>query len=44
MADLMVFCRNRRDLPIMAQAAIAHAHFESIHPFAPTATAGSGGP
>lgn len=32
MADLMVFC-NRKDIPIMAQAAIAHAQFESIHPF-----------
>lgn len=32
MEDLMIFC-NRRDVPIMAQAAIAHAHFESIHPF-----------
>jgi Fic family protein len=32
MDDLMVFC-NRDDVPIMAQAAIAHAHFESIHPF-----------
>ncbi|MFE4228709.1 Fic family protein [Arthrobacter sp. NPDC056886] len=32
MEDLMAFC-NRRDVPIMAQAAIAHAHFESIHPF-----------
>ena len=32
MDDLMVFC-NRRDIPIMAPAAIAHAQFESIHPF-----------
>lgn len=32
MADLMAFC-NRTDVPIMAQAAIAHAQFESIHPF-----------
>lgn len=32
MDDLMVYC-NRRDVPIMAQAAIAHAQFESIHPF-----------
>lgn len=32
MEDLMLFC-NRRDVPIMAQAAIAHAQFESIHPF-----------
>jgi Fic family protein len=30
--DLIVFA-NRRDLPILAQAAIAHAQFESIHPF-----------
>jgi Fic family protein len=32
MDDLMAFCA-RLDVPIMAQAAIAHAHFESIHPF-----------
>ncbi|HEX9087288.1 MAG TPA: Fic family protein [Arthrobacter sp.] len=32
MEDLFVFC-NRTDVPIMAQAAIAHAQFESIHPF-----------
>ena len=31
MADLTVFC-NRKDLPIMAQAAIAHAQVQSIHP------------
>ncbi|WP_067565277.1 Fic family protein [Nocardia acidivorans] len=31
-ADLLVFV-NRDDLPILAQAAIAHAQFESIHPF-----------
>jgi len=31
--DLLVFA-NRTDLPIVAQAAIAHAQFESIHPFA----------
>lgn len=30
--DLLVFA-NRTDLPIVAQAAIAHAQFESIHPF-----------
>ncbi|MCX4099023.1 Fic family protein [Nocardia sp. alder85J] len=30
--DLLVFV-NRTDLPILAQAAIAHAQFESIHPF-----------
>lgn len=32
MADLVEFA-NRTDLPILAQAAIAHAQFESIHPF-----------
>ncbi|MCM0615921.1 Fic family protein [Paenarthrobacter sp. TYUT067] len=32
MDDLMAFCA-RKDIPIVAQAAIAHAHFESIHPF-----------
>ncbi|TQC39973.1 Fic family protein [Rhodococcus sp. WS4] len=32
MADLLVFA-NRTELPILAQAAIAHAQFESIHPF-----------
>ncbi len=32
MADLLVFA-NRADLPILAQAAIAHAQFLSIHPF-----------
>ncbi|MEV0354667.1 Fic family protein [Nocardia sp. NPDC050697] len=32
MADLLTFA-NRTDLPILAQAAIAHAQFESIHPF-----------
>lgn len=32
MDDLMAFCA-RLDVPIMAQAAIAHAQFESIHPF-----------
>lgn len=32
MDDLIAFCA-RLDVPIMAQAAIAHAHFESIHPF-----------
>ncbi len=30
--DLLTFV-NRTDLPILAQAAIAHAQFESIHPF-----------
>ena len=32
MEDLLVFT-GRTDLPILAQAAIAHAQFESIHPF-----------
>jgi Fic family protein len=32
MEDLLVFA-NRTDLPIVAQAAIAHAQFLSIHPF-----------
>ncbi|OOL32424.1 filamentation induced by cAMP protein fic [Rhodococcus rhodochrous] len=32
MADLLAFAA-RTDLPILAQAAIAHAQFESIHPF-----------
>lgn len=31
--DLCAFC-NRDDLPAVAQAAIAHAQFETIHPFA----------
>ncbi|WP_434619781.1 Fic family protein [Arthrobacter sp. A5] len=31
-ADPMLFC-NRPDVPIMAQAAIGDAQFESIHPF-----------
>jgi Fic family protein len=30
--DLLVFA-NRTDLPVLAQAAIVHAQFESIHPF-----------
>ncbi|MGX1806485.1 Fic family protein [Nocardia sp. NPDC055321] len=30
--DLLIFA-NRDDLPILAQAALAHAQFESIHPF-----------
>ena len=33
MADLMAFIR-RDDLPVLAQAALAHAQFETIHPFA----------
>ena len=33
MADLLRFI-NRDDLPIIAQCAIAHAQFETIHPFA----------
>lgn len=32
MDDLLAFAQ-RTDLPILAQAAIAHAQFESIHPF-----------
>lgn len=32
MRDLLEFC-NRDDLPTVAQAAIAHAQFETIHPF-----------
>lgn len=32
MADLVAFV-NRDDVPVLAQAAIAHAQFESIHPF-----------
>lgn len=32
MDDLMAFM-NREDLPAVAQAAIAHAQFETIHPF-----------
>lgn len=32
MEDLIAFV-NRTDLPILAQAALAHAQFESIHPF-----------
>lgn len=32
MGDLLTFA-NRTNLPIVAQAAIAHAQFESIHPF-----------
>jgi Fic family protein len=32
LADLVSFS-NRGDLPVLAQAAIAHAQFESIHPF-----------
>ena len=32
MTDLLVFA-NRYDVPVLAQAAIVHAQFESIHPF-----------
>ncbi|PRA14150.1 cell filamentation protein Fic [Arthrobacter sp. MYb211] len=32
MEDLMVYAR-RTDVPTMAQAAIAHAQFETVHPF-----------
>jgi len=33
LADLVMFM-NRQDLPITFQAAVAHAQFETIHPFA----------
>jgi len=33
MADLVRFTR-RHDLPLLSQAAVAHAQFETIHPFA----------
>lgn len=33
LADLLKFA-NRDDVPVIAQAAITHAQFESIHPFA----------
>jgi Fic family protein len=33
MSDLHHFC-ERKDLPALAQAAIAHAQFETIHPYA----------
>lgn len=33
MKDLMIFL-NREDLPVLAQAALGHAQFETIHPFA----------
>ena len=32
MDDLVSFM-NRNDIPVLVQAAIAHAHFETIHPF-----------
>lgn len=32
LADLLEFS-NRDDVPVLAQAAVAHAQFESIHPF-----------
>ncbi|MQY29787.1 Fic family protein [Nocardia aurantia] len=32
MADLMAFTR-RDDIPILVHAALAHAHFETVHPF-----------
>jgi Fic family protein len=32
-ADLIAFC-DRTDLPVLTQAAVAHAQFETIHPFA----------
>lgn len=33
MADLVGFC-HRTDMPVLVHAAIAHAQFETIHPFA----------
>ena len=33
MADLINFC-HRADMPVLVHAAIAHAQFETIHPFA----------
>lgn len=33
MDDLMAFC-DRTDMPVLPHAAIAHAQFETIHPFA----------
>lgn len=33
MADLIKFC-HRTDMPVLVHAAIAHAQFETIHPFA----------
>jgi len=33
MADLIRFC-HRTDIPVLVHAAIAHAQFETIHPFA----------
>jgi Fic family protein len=33
MADLLSFC-DRTDIPVLVHAAIAHAQFETIHPFA----------
>lgn len=33
MEDLVEFLNERQDLPPIAQAAIAHAQFETIHPF-----------
>jgi len=33
MADLLSFC-DRADIPVLVHAAIAHAQFETIHPFA----------
>ena len=33
LADLIAFC-NDDSLPVLAQAAVAHAQFETIHPFA----------
>lgn len=33
MQDLLTFC-DRTDLPVLVQVAVAHAQFETIHPFA----------
>ncbi|MGA2471341.1 MAG: Fic family protein [Solirubrobacteraceae bacterium] len=34
LADLLAFINQRSDLPATAHAAVAHAQFEAIHPFA----------
>jgi Fic family protein len=40
MSDVIAFVR-RTDVPVLAQVAIAHAQFETIHPF-PTEMGGRG--